>query len=174
DARTGKSLPQFKERSSGEVFLRFVAGGQRAVCFDEGEVVLWDVKTGKTLKRWAIPGRAYDVRMTADGKEPAAVVLRERKGERRHLLWDLRFGEAIGVLRSHGQIEAAAFSPDGQTLATIGDDGTILLWDAVTGHARGVLGTNENGSQTQLAFRPDGRALAVGEYGRTIRLWAVP
>jgi WD40 repeat protein len=99
------------------------------------------VGTGETLKRWAVPGGIYDVRMTADGKEPAAVVLRERKGERRHLLWDLQLGETVGVLRGHGQIEAAAFSPDGQTLATIGNDSTVLLWDAVTGHARGVLGT---------------------------------
>jgi WD40 repeat protein len=174
DVKTGATLAHLNRRPSGERFYLFSADGDRAVAMGSGELVLWDVRTGDTLKRWAVPGSTYAVRMTADGKEPAAVVLREWRGERRQLLWGLQLGKAVAVLRGHGGIEAAAFSPDGQTLATIAADGTVLLWDAVTGHARGPLGTNLSGFMTQLVFRPDGRGLAVGAYGGTIRLWTVP
>ena len=174
DARTGTPLPNWSPRPSGESFLRFIGEGKQAVSLDRGDLVLWDTQTGETLKCWTVPGSMHAMRSSADGQEPASVVLREPKGDRRFLLWDLKTGEAVGILRGHGKIEAAAFSPDGQTLATISSDGTILLWDAVTGHARGALGTNLKASLTQLVFQADGRGLAVGDFDGTIRLWTAP
>jgi WD40 repeat protein/serine/threonine protein kinase len=66
-----------------------------------------------------------------------------------------------------------AFSPDGQTLASGGIDGTdrtITLRSAVSGQERVSL--KAEGSITSLAFSPDGKTLASG-LGRTIRLWDV-
>ncbi|MFE4976009.1 trypsin-like peptidase domain-containing protein [Kitasatospora sp. NPDC056651] len=75
-----------------------------------------------------------------------------------------RFGGGTGPVRS------VAFSPDGHTLATAGDDGVLRLWDPATG---GSIATAASGTGVvrSAAFSLDGRILVtVGEDG-VVRLW---
>ncbi|MFG3343854.1 trypsin-like peptidase domain-containing protein [Streptomyces sp. NPDC048018] len=66
-------------------------------------------------------------------------------------------------------VRTVAFSPDGETLATVGDDHTMRLWDVATGKARIFRKlTNEVYS---ASFSPDGRTLATGDADDTVRLW---
>lgn len=37
----------------------------------------------------------------------------------------------------HGHVFAAIFSPDGQTIVSAGDDGTVRIWDPTTGQQVG-------------------------------------
>ena len=50
-----------------------------------------------------------------------------------------------GGLSHDGPVEAAAFSPDGKTVLTGGDDGTARLWDAATGQPIGQPIRHEGG-----------------------------
>jgi WD40 repeat protein/transcriptional regulator with XRE-family HTH domain len=69
------------------------------------------------------------------------------------------------------QVWSVAFSPDGRTLATASDDGTVRLWNTATGRIRATL-TDPDGVPVAVAFAPDGRTLAAGGEGG-VRLWNV-
>jgi WD40 repeat protein len=74
-------------------------------------------------------------------------------------------------------VEAAAFSPDAQLLATAGRDKLIRLWEPETGEVVGTLVGAGWGGIVSLGFSPDGSLLASGgsgeEEGGQVRLWDV-
>ena len=79
------------------------------------------------------------------------------------------FVEATALTRGAGHwrtVEFAAFSPDGETLATIGGDDLIVLRDVDTGRVKTrFFSPSPDGN---LAFSPDGAEFAHGDYGDDI------
>lgn len=66
--------------------------------------------------------------------------------------------------------KAAAFFPDGKTLALGCEDGTVRLWDVAKGAERFVPKGN-CGPVNEAAFSPDCKTLATAGEDRSLRLW---
>jgi WD40 repeat protein len=67
-----------------------------------------------------------------------------------------------------------AFSPNGHTLATGSDDGTIQLWNLAAAAHPMPIGqplTGDTSYINSVAFSPDGDTLASGSGDGTVRLW---
>ena len=76
------------------------------------------------------------------------------------VLWDTATGMPVCQPLRHGNI-MAAFSPDGRTLLTAGDDNRGQLWDTATGKPLG--GPFFQAGPLQFgAFRPNGHAILLG------------
>jgi WD40 repeat protein len=87
-------------------------------------------------------------------------------------VWDLKARRVRHLMRWPGQEgcwAAVALSPDGRTLATLGADEAVQLWDMDTWRVRRPKG-QPVWAVISLAFAPDGRTLLTGSrpFGRTV------
>jgi WD40 repeat protein len=81
-------------------------------------------------------------------------------------------GQRLFSLHGHtGPIWSVAFSPDGRTIASAGQDGIVRLWDGKTGMDPLALLVHQD-QVNALVFSLDGKILASGSHDRTVKLWA--
>jgi len=76
---------------------------------------------------------------------------------------------------STGTVESVAYSPDGSTIATSADDGSVRLWSVTDpAHPRQLSAVRDSGDSVYtIAFAPNGRILAATSLDDFTRLWNV-
>ena len=87
-------------------------------------------------------------------------------------VYDTATNGEVALIGAHTSwVNSVRFSPDGSTLATGDADGTVRLWDAVTGTLQRTL-PKQGASVRSVAFSPDGKTLASAS-GARVHLWDV-
>ncbi len=169
-------------------------GGNPAPAAPTTLLRLFDVATGKELRKYALPSQRAvgSIAVSPDGR-----VLATENADGTVSLWELASGQergqfgkvdvaaqpntggsavAVPVLVRAGLTTAmgtsitVAFSPDGGLLACKGPANSIRVWDVGTGTSVGEF-EGHGGRVAALAFAPDGRRLVSGSNDTTIIVW---
>ncbi|MBI3460117.1 hypothetical protein HY009_04220, partial [Candidatus Acetothermia bacterium] len=96
----------------------------------DGYARLWDVSTGKVLRRFGPVGTVFSSAFSPDGK-----FLVGGTGEDLLVhIWDVASGREMRTLSGHeGWVHAVAYSSDGKLIASGSADHTLRVWEAETG-----------------------------------------
>src|SRR6266699_6272806 len=79
------------------------------------------------------------------------------------------------ILTYHGHINfvnAVAWSPDGNYIASASSDRTVRVWNAFTGKTLLTYGGHSD-EVTTVAWSPDGTRIASGSADNTVRVWDI-
>ena len=75
-------------------------------------------------------------------------------------MWDIHDSQYRALAGHTSWVYRATFSPDGKTIVSCSDDGTIRLWDVGSGNGR-VLYEDPVEMVYSVAFSSDGKSLLV-------------
>ena len=138
-----------------------------------GDVLLWDVATGKEIRSISTAGADYSVQYSPDGRALATA------GSGGVRTWDVATGKMIAQMDTRGRLGfgSVAYSADSTRLASGGQD-CISLFDAATGAEKLHLewpqpsppGTVRHTAVPPPSYAPDGRTVAVGIWDHSVRV----
>ena len=129
-----------------------------------GHVDVWNARTGQSEQSWNEDSEITGLTMSADGTLLAAT-----DGYRQVVLLNRKTG-SVTTWQSDVEQSAPAFGPDGQSLYTLSQDGSLIRWDVASGRASSIAHVGSTLSSTNSV---DGRLVAViGTDGR-LSVWRV-
>ncbi len=177
--RYGDALPEGAIARLGTVRMRhqnatmsavFTRDGKTAIVGDAaGNVVFWDVATGREVRRLRqTPGVIHALAITADGNTLAS------GSWGKVFLWEVAKGKILSPIDvKNDAVMQLAFTPDGKTLAVRDQGDTMLLCDVAGRKERHEL-KGHKGKVSSMDLSPDGKTLVSGSWGDPhIRLWDV-
>ena len=139
-----------------------------AVGLPDNSLRLFGLTTGQETKRVSLDLLPERLAFHPDGHK-LAVSSTQQPGVQ---VRDLPSGKVVYALPHPAGVQAVAWHPRGQLLATGCDDHSIYLWDGSSGERRGVL-EGHSWEIHDLAFDHTGEQLASFCWDMTLRLWDV-
>lgn len=158
----------------------------------ENVVRVWDLKTGKVGRSLSVPGRVRALALSPDDRMVAAAL--EAKGPEwtgiSIKVWNSQSSQLMLDLEAHGEAAlSVAFSPDGQRIASGGEDGKAHVWNVNTKTLLQTMNpdseektrkwfsremtTLAGGTVQTVKFGGDGQLLFTAGYGYPPTVWDV-
>jgi WD40 repeat protein len=145
--------------------VNFSADGDRLISVsDDATIKEWNLATGE--QKTSLPvGTSRSAAISPKGDR---VAVGDRYGRVR--VFELADQRPILDYEQGSTVNGVAFGPDGRSLASVGSDGSVVVWDMninrkrfrIPGHTSPVY---------SVAFSPDGEQLATASWDQTIAIW---
>jgi WD40 repeat protein len=172
NARTLTPSARLRETGGEVKSLAFSPDGATlAAVALNGETTVWDISSRSLRYESFFAGRDAYVAFSPDGKTLAT------SGSGGGVtFWDIRTGDRSGTIGGFSGSVDVAFSADGGVVA-FAESGSgyprAQVWDIAKGSRLAEVSGGDEGDAVAVALTPDGRIVAVGGYGRAVRLWDV-
>lgn len=164
----GKEVRRFTFRADSVDGLAWSPDGKTLAAAGEGVLFLWGAVRRQPIRRLSQERGVRCLAWSGDGKLLAST------GEARAVaLWSLSTDKVVRTFGDEG-VNCLSFSPQGHTLVTWEEGGVFRLWDADWGRqvrTWGAPSSAERGPVYQVAFSPDGKAVAADSTDGSIGLW---
>lgn len=162
DFETGKELRRFLGTGKGtanSADIQFVNGEKQVLNAGLREVRIWDVETGKEVKKLGQRSRAPLLEKAAVSDDGNRVVF--SNGAQIPELFEPNTGRNRRLSGITRKIRAVAISRDGKMVAVGGEDRIVTLFDWTSGRPLKTL-TGHTGDVNTLTFSPDGKTVVSG------------
>lgn len=192
NVRTGKVTSQL-QNSRAVRFTKFFPDSKKiAGISDRGTVGIWNTSTGRqiaVLKRHQVlvpeRGLVYDAatgqtsRPVTKRKVPAVIstidispdekLLATGSDDKTVEVWNVQNHKRLQVFHAHkSPINEIAFSPDGKSIASVDENGIVMLWNPYSGH---ITGTIKAGNRSDIQWSSDGKELLGYDAMRNESIW---
>jgi WD40 repeat protein len=135
-------------------------------------LTLWDVGSRSRLHEPLYAGTPSIV--LAVGFSPDGATLATASSDPGLQFWDPATGDNLGALGFGGSASDVAFGADGAMIATVNhDEGKAEVWDTATRTSIATFDLAPENEDFSVALSSDGHFLAVGGFGRVVRVWDV-
>ena len=199
DIETESLCQAFEDEPTWIVSVAFSPNSKQIISGDlDGNVLVRDITTGKTLRALRLPKWPYSFVYLDDNLvmslDEGTFRTRKSTGEIRHtfsgpkngnvfalspdgmlvaagnLIQDTRTGEIRQIIHNESaRLLAVVFSPNGELVATTYGENIIRLWDITTGEQQTFRGHTD--VIDCIAFSSNGELLASGSRDKSVRVW---
>jgi WD40 repeat protein/tRNA A-37 threonylcarbamoyl transferase component Bud32 len=154
--------------------LLAASGGERRGERRSGSVTIWKLDgpesekpqiLSETVPFLCLAFSPDNLRLAAGGDGPDGTVY----------VWQLSPGggkPSVFKGEQRGKVQSITFLADSQTVASAGEDGTVVFWDAGVGKPLTVWKKHEK-EVTAIALSPDRKTLGTASADGTVKLWDV-
>jgi WD40 repeat protein len=160
----------------GTTSLAFLPGDTTLLTVGGSSFSVWEVTTGKELRRCDFKGGSSSFVLSPDGKAVAVgTYVAEPTEDTKTVaisLLDVATGRVLREFRGHSDaVRSLAFAADSKTLVSGSHDKTVRIWDAIT--AKELLRFDEPDIIMAVALSPDGKTVASTSFHSTNAKWTV-
>jgi len=171
DLETGERLNTLEGHEDRVTCVSVTPDGRRAISGGADHALcLWDLESGRCVKRFRGDGSLSCVSITPDGERAFS------GGFEKLRLWDLALAKPLLVIERPGMFFAdLSVTPDGRLALSLcrprwSSESTLELWDLTSARCLREL-EGQPGSDTSVRLSADGRRAIAGSADKHLRVW---